>query len=224
VERYNSPLSIYLRKLYNKITNDKPYTFYPSLLRSHKKYYEGYWLNQKYFLDYADSIRSDFSLKEKMSQQGEENLAAIKRCKEAQEESVSLHIRRGDFVTNPHSAFNGVLGVPYYQKALDTIAQKLPQQRLHLFVFSDDIQWAKENLTFPYPMDFVSGPEIKDYEELILMSTCSHNIIANSTFSWWGAWLNANPKKIVIVTKQWLKDSTTKDLDIAPPEWITIDP
>ena len=91
-----------------------------------------------------------------------------------------------------------------------------------LFIFSDDIEWAKENLKFQNQMYFVSNPKIPDYEELMIISKCSHNIIANSTFSWWGAWLNKNPNKVVIAPFQWLKERNVEELDILPKDWIAI--
>jgi hypothetical protein len=84
------------------------------------------------------------------------------------------------------------------------------------------IHWAKVNLTLPCTIHFVSNPEIYDYEELSLIRECTHNIIANSTFSWWGAWLNTNPTKIVVAPYQWLKDKNVKELDILPDNWVAI--
>ena len=161
------------------------------------------------------------SLKDPFGDAAKKTLLELSVCKSNNEESVSLHIRRGDFVSSPQAAFNGVLGVPYYQKATDVLMSHYHKKNIHVFVFSDDIGWAKENLKLPCPIFFVSHPDIADYEEVILMSKCDHHIIANSTFSWWGAWLNPNKNKIVIATKQWLKDKTTDELDM-PKAWIRI--
>ena len=93
----------------------------------------------------------------------------------------------------------------------------------HLFVFSDDIDIAKKEMIIKkYPVTFVSSPAIPDYEELILMSRCQHNIIANSTFSWWGAWLNQNPNKIIIAPKLWTRKGNYVFRNIIPKSWIRI--
>ena len=191
------------------------------MLASKLTYHEGYWLNQKYFIKYKNIIQDELSLLKPLGKHSEAILSEINICKVHDQSSVSLNIRRGDFVSNPHSAFNGILGIPYYEKAFKTLTEN-NVQNICIFVFSDDIEWAKKNLILPCKMIYVSRPEIPDYEELMLISMCSHNIIANSTFSWWGAWLNKNPNKIVIATKQWLKDRTTEELDIIPEDWITI--
>lgn len=220
-EKYNSKLRVFIRKLLWRIKKIDAYKYYPDLLESKSTYYEGYWLNQKYFLKYKNEIREDFSLKNPLGDFAKNIELEILNCFKKNEVPVSLNIRRGDFVTNPNSAFNGILGIPYYEKAIDTLKEK-GVASICVFVFSDDIKWAEENLKLPCSMVFVSNPNITDYEELALLSKCSHNIIANSTFSWWGAWLNQNPNKIVIAPYQWLKDKTATELDILPEDWIKI--
>lgn len=221
-KKYNSAWRVLLRKIYRNIQKTSAYTYSPSFMKSTSTYFEGYWINQKYFIKHKEEIRKSFTLKNNLSEAGENVKNRISECLSKSEVSVSINIRRGDFVTNPNSAFNGILGVPHYQKAIELLQSEYKLDAIHAFVFSDDIQWAKENLTLPCVIHFVSDPSIPDYEELILVSMCSHNIIANSTFSWWGAWLNENKQKIVIAPKQWLKDSTAEELDILPSEWITI--
>lgn len=219
--KYNTKLRVILRKLYRRIKKIDDYAYYPSLMKSNASYFEGCWTNQKYFLEYVDIIRKELSLKNPYSDSAKKVSLEISDCVLKNEIPVSLHIRRGDFVSNPQSAFNGLLGIPYYEKAVNLLMSRY-FKNIRVFVFSDDISWAKENLKLPCPMNFVSNPNIPDYEEIILMSECAHYIIANSTFSWWGAWLNQNPNKIVIASKQWLKDKTAEELDILPTEWIKI--
>jgi hypothetical protein len=222
-KKFNTGLRILLRKISRRIKKIDGYTYYPSIAHSKSIYYEGYWANEKYFLEYADIIRKDLSLKNPMRPAAQKIASEIASCDSKNETSVSLHIRRGDFVSNPHSsAYNGLLEIPYYEKALQLLTSKYQKKNIHIFIFSDDIAWTKENLKISYPMNFVSSPDIADYEEIILMSDCSHHIAANSTFSWWGAWLNPHKDKIVIVPKQWLLNQTTDDIDLIPPEWIQI--
>ncbi len=222
-EKFNTPMRIFLRKLYRRIKKIDDYAFYPSLLKSKAIYFDGYWANEKYFLKYEDIIRKELSLKNPYGDSAKKTAVEISDCLVKNEVPVSLHIRRGDFVSNPNSsAYNGLLGIPYYKKAVDLLMAKYDKKNIRIFIFSDDIDWAKKNLEFPYPMNFVSNPNIADYEEIILMSQCSHHILANSTFSWWGAWLNPHKDKIVIVPKQWLLKQTTDDIDLIPKKWIRI--
>lgn len=220
--KYNSKLCLFLRKIGHRLRRRSAYTYYPNFLNSTSTYFEGYWINQNYFIKYRDEIINSFKLKNNLTNSSKKILDEINKCKENEETSVSISIRRGDFVSNPNSAFNGILGVPHYQKAIDFLQKESGLKNFHVFVFSDDIEWAKENLILPCTLSFVSHPNIPDYEELILISKCSHNIIANSTFSWWGAWLNQNEKKIVVAPAQWLKESSAKELDLLPPEWKTV--
>lgn len=131
-----------------------------------------------------------------------------------------MHIRRGDYVANPKiAAYHGVCGMNYYQKAVQIIKEKITNPTF--FIFSDDINWAKENFKGD-EYYFVSNKEIKETEDLILMSLCKHNIIANSSFSWWGAWLNKNHEKTVIAPRHWL--NIKKDIagKVLPDSWIKI--
>jgi len=136
--------------------------------------------------------------------------------------SVSLHIRRGDYVQNQEAnKFHGICSPEYYSQAMNLIEQKI--ENPHYFVFSDEVGWVRENIKFNYPVDFVSGNSISEAEELSLMSKCKHNIIANSSFSWWGTWLNTSPEKIVIAPKKWIENTDLADAsDLIPKEWIKI--
>jgi hypothetical protein len=136
--------------------------------------------------------------------------------------SVSIHIRRGDYVTNKrHSKVFSPCSHDYYSRAAKLIADQQPNP--HYFVFSDDIGWAKANLEFEYPTTFVDvNDEAHSHEDMRLMSLCNHNIIANSSFSWWGAWLNVNPEKVVIAPQKWFSDYKCNTQDMIPENWIKI--
>jgi hypothetical protein len=136
--------------------------------------------------------------------------------------SVSLHIRRGDYVSNPNARqFHGLCSVQYYNKAVEYLAGKVGD--ICLFIFSDDQVWAQNNLFFHHPTTFVQGHEAADsYKDMQLMSMCKHHIVANSSFSWWGAWLNPSPYKIVIAPEYWFADKLAQlqSQDIIPTAWI----
>ena len=159
-------------------------------------YFTGCWENEKYFADIADIIREEFTLKNPLS-------SSARYWKEkilSAECSVSLHFRHGDFVNNPSIRFMSIFAVvslDYYYECIKILKQQY--KNLKLFVFSNNLQWVKENFRAGVPTEFVEGEDLHDFEELHLMSLCKHNIIANSTFSWWGAWLNQNPDKKVFV-------------------------
>jgi len=149
------------------------------------------------------------------------NLYKNNEQKIKEKNSVSLHIRRGDYLTMQKAIDTiGVCPLDYYDKAIREITRKIKNPTF--FIFSDDINWVKENLKTNSPTIFVSGGKLKDYEELILMSKCKHNIIANSSFSWWGAWLNNNPNKIVIAPKKWFKDTSKNTRDLIPESWLKL--
>src|SRR5690606_26072631 len=122
--------------------------------------------------------------------------------------SVSLHVRRGDYVQlqSAHN-FHGVLPLTYYKRAILLLKEKL--ERFTIFVFSDDLDWVRSNLQAETPVVYVDyRSDDKTATDLALMSLCKHNIIANSSFSWWGAWLNRNPGKQVIAPKPWFRDKS----------------
>jgi len=178
-----------------------------------------YWQGEKYFKNIEANIRKEFTLKNLLTSESTKWQEKIRQTKN----SVSLHIRRGDYVQDAKTnAFHGTCNLEYYKNALQKIVDKIGNTEIEIFIFSDDIEWAKENLKFPYPTNFVSNSQILDYEEMYLMSLCQHNIIANSTFSWWGAWLNKNSAKIVIAPKQWSVKKSSDGLNILPKEWLQI--
>lgn len=187
------PIEWFLKKAWQKITGN-----------------HGNYHREKYFAEVKDEVLKQFTLKDPLSQNAEDI------AKNIQTNSVSIHIRRGDYVGNNH---HGLCDLEYYYKALHHIKTKISTP--HFFIFSDDIEWAKDNLQIG-DATFVSNGDISEVEELILMSTCSHNIIANSTFSWWAAYLNKNPHKIIIAPKQWTKSQSSDTLEILPKGWIQL--
>lgn len=180
----------------------------------HKEnYLEGNWQSEKYFKDIKDIIRKEFEIKEILSDNNKTILDNI-----LSENSVSVHLRGGDYVRGKKSNFHGVCSPGYYQEAFKKIRESVESP--HFFIFTDDLEWAQKHIELPEPNFIISKKDNKPYEELFLMSKCKHNIIANSTFSWWGAWLNNNPSKIVISPTKWFNDRNVDSKDIIPESWI----
>lgn len=180
-------------------------------------YLDGYWESEKYFKDIADVLRKEFTPKEEISASSK-----IIKDKILSSNAVSLHVRRGTKATDPHTnSIYGVMSLDYYRDATRIVAEKIKNP--HFFIFSDDPEWVKANLdlSHPHTLSEDNGSE-RNYEDLYLMSLCKHNIIANSTFSWWGAWLNNNPGKIVIVPRKWSNVLDVREEDHLPNDWIKI--
>ncbi|TMI97235.1 MAG: alpha-1,2-fucosyltransferase [Bacteroidetes bacterium] len=179
-------------------------------------YLKGYFQSEKYFLPAKDIIRSDFTFKKEYLKNIEDFSASLKKGG-----SVSVHIRRGDFEKDPITIdYHGTLDTGYYNSAIELIRSRVPNATFYFF--SDNINWVKENLQIHNAV-FVSNIITKNHiEDLYLMSQCNHNIIANSSFSWWGAWLNNNPEKIVIAPKKWFNKGPNDTQDLIPSEWIKI--
>lgn len=192
------------------------YNFNESFLKNNG-YFVGYWQTDKYFDSFRDVIMNDFTLKKEISEVSKDFLNSISNCN-----SVSMHIRRGDYVENKETNnFHGICDLNYYKDAIKFIKNKIDNPVF--FIFSDDISWVKDNLENDNNnFVFVSDKNIKDYEEMFLMSKCNHNIIANSSFSWWGAWLNADINKMVIAPKRWVKKEGINIYDLIPSDWVKI--
>jgi hypothetical protein len=186
-------------------------------------YIDGFFHSERFFLDKEKTIRDDLRLKVSLTPAAQKISDQINQEKK----SVSLHVRRGDYVQDPNTnKYHGTCSPEYYAESLKYLSSKLGDD-IHVFVFSDDIGWVEQNMPIPFKKTYVSSvdqkkPEIKDYEELVLMSFCKHNIAANSSFSWWGAWLNANPQKIVITPKRWALKGDEHYRDMIPSTWIRI--
>lgn len=182
-------------------------------------YLDGYWQSENYFLTAEKQIRNDFSFKVVPDAVNQECLDHIKSVI-----AVSVHIRRGDYVSNPVvNSVHGVCDLDYYQRAVKFLRSYLQSEDLHFYVFSDDPEWVKQHMDFGPASTFVSHNNAsKNYEDLRLMSACSHHIIANSSFSWWGAWLNPSQDKVVIAPKKWFQSEDLDSSTIVPVNWIRL--
>jgi hypothetical protein len=180
-------------------------------------YMSGWFQSYKYLNSISGIILSDFSFKFDIPKSIKNILHDIESSN-----SVSLHVRRCDFIDSEDGLklFGAICTHQYYINAYNYL--QLKYSDLRYFIFTDDIEWVKSNITFleNYFIVDTSSENPSDYYDLFLMTRTKHNIIANSTFSWWGAWLNQNPHKIVITPEKWLGDDSITTNEICPPEWI----
>lgn len=195
------------------------FEFDPDVLNvSSNTYVHGFYQCEKYFKDCEEQIRKDFGFK---VEPDEINKATIEKIQST--DSISLHIRRGDYVQKKRFQQKySTCSLDYYKRGVEYITKTVENPTL--FIFSDDKEWVKENLKLPYETIFVDNNSgAKSYEDLRLMSLCKHNIMANSSFSWWGAWLNKNPQKVVIAPQKWFNDENVVQTDVIPQTWIRLE-
>jgi hypothetical protein len=176
--------------------------------------YFGFWQSEKYFLSIKDIIYNVFTFSSNISDKTKAILDNIQST-----ESVSIHIRRGDYLSKKYNSIYGnICTLSYYEHAILRISDSVSNPVF--FIFSDDIAWVKENIDIPYSTHIDWNLKEDSWQDMFLISKCKHNIIANSTFSWWGAWLNKNPNKIVITPQKFMNNFDTPDL--IPSNWITL--
>lgn len=182
-------------------------------------YLTGYFQSEKYLEGYHQQVRELFEFKKTVAEQNKAIRADIENTN-----AISVHIRRTDFVDN--KAANNVHGVctlNYYKAAIELMASKIAHPTF--YIFSDDPNWVRQAFgIFRYPMVFIGHNQKEDsWQDMYLMSFCKHNIVANSSFSWWGAWLNRNNEKITIAPKDWVADKSIDCSDVVPSSWIRIE-
>lgn len=184
------------------------------LTRKGDCYYDGYWQHEEYFCDMKETIWEAFSFPEPVDWRNKEIGALLQAS-----DSVSLHVRRGDYVNHP--LFRGICDLDYYKRAIHYMEERVNPQLY--CVFSNDMAWCESHLRALLPgkevvyVDWNKGAE--SYVDMRLMSLCRHNIIANSSFSWWGAWLNRNPQKVVVAPERWMNSPIE---DPVSDKWIKL--
>lgn len=177
----------------------------------------GYWQSEKYFSDVSHVIRADFQLARPMTGRRLQILHEIKSC-----ESISVHVRRGDYVSVPKNAeIFGTCSSSWYERAVSIACEGVSSPVF--FVFSDDLHWATENLVLPGRAVWVErSDDGRDAEDLHLMSACGSHVIANSSFSWWGAWLDHRGESRVVAPARWFLSNELDARDLIPDRWIRI--
>jgi hypothetical protein len=205
----------YLRNLH--YVNERHFHFNPAILNlGTNVYLEGYWQSEKYFKNIEAVIRNEF--KAKCPPEGENARLAnqIVNC-----DAVAMHVRRGDYAANPvTNQVHGLCQLDYYYRAVSIIANRVSQPCF--YVFSDDWGWVRQNVSLQFPMTIITHNANWPHEDLRLMSLCKYHIIANSTFSWWGAWLADYLGKVVIAPQKWFNAPGKYTGDLFPENWILI--
>lgn len=178
---------------------------------------DGYWQTDKYFNSIRVSLLNEIQPSIKFTDKGKIYAENIKKSN-----SVSIHVRRGDYIHHKKAnEYHVICGLDYYKKAIEILESSYID--LHYYIFSDDIEWCKIKFDFLKKVEFIIDEnDKKSSQDLFLMSYCKHNIIANSSYSWWAAWLNINREKIVVAPEIWFKKSNVQSPDLLPESWIKI--
>lgn len=208
---YKFPFGLHHQDVSNIVTEKIENVYEPELLNKRGDvYYVGYFQTEKYFQNIRPDVLRAFSLKVPLDTENNKMLENIRKTN-----AVSLHVRRGDYVGLAN--IYGTTDLDYYKRAIEYIQSRV--ENPHFFVFSNDIAWCQDNLGIKSTFVDINNGDT-GYFDLELMRNCKHNIITNSTFSWWGAWLNENSNKIVVSPHQWFADG--RPTDIIPDSWIKI--
>lgn len=215
-KKYIKFKSFRINNFYNKVFNPNTFHFEP-LKDNHtiksNEYYHGYWQNKKFSLSVIKSLRSNFNIKTPSL-----ILQRFLTDIEKKNNTVSIHIRRTDYLLKKNSAIFSQLDKEYFLSAIEKMKALLGETPLHYFVFSDDLAWAKCVFSEINTINFVEG--LKDFEDLYLMTKCDHHILSNSTFSWWGAVLNKYEDKKVICPRDWFNGNKKRMNELVLEEWI----
>ncbi len=187
---------------------EKQRTIYDAnVFAEQSRYLDGYWQNEQYFLTIRETLLKELSPKVALSPQAQKHLPQI-----AKANAVSIHVRRGDYLKHPEI---GVLDVDYYKKAVEYIMATVESPVF--FVFSNDLDWCKQNFGFIENPNYIEDTQ-SEIDDLMLMSQCQHNIVANSSFSWWAAWLNQNNNKVIVAPENWRIDEP-ENYKYLPSSW-----
>lgn len=225
INRFFHPTLI--RRLINKSGINRNTVYRENTLRFNKEvfeikppaYFEGFWQNEQYFANWTNLIREAFIFRYPLNIESQRIAATLK------ENTVSIHVRRGDYISSKATnELHGVCTANYYNQAINMMRDKLPDP--HFYFFSDEPDWVKKHLlpTVDNCTLVCRNKDAESWQDMALMSKCKHHVIANSSFSWWGAWLNPDKEKIVIAPQNWFNKKTDyfDDGDIVPKSWIQI--
>ncbi len=216
IQRYGFRLGVH--KFGKPVFTEKSFYFDPTVTKLCAPIYlDGYFQSEKYFSDFKQVILDDLQLR---NPPRTETQIMLDRIKET--DSIGVHIRRGDYITNPNAnAYHGVCSMDYYRRGLEVVAKNL--FRPHCFVFSDDPVWVHKNLKFDLPFTLIDIHGLDEaHEDLRLMSACHSYVIANSSLSWWGAWLGHRKGKQVVAPEKWFLKGNINTNDLLPNAWVKV--
>jgi hypothetical protein len=201
----------------HKVISSRPFSYLAKKILPSGAIYDGFWEDQRY----ASSIRGQL-LKEFVLRNPSKKFSDMRAG--ISEDAISIHVRRGDYLTVPDKL---VLEYPYYEKAVKLIMEQNRLTDPRIIIFSDDKEWCRNNMASicGIKTEIFDDPQVTSEEELVLMSCCRHNIIANSTFSWWAAFLNQNKVPTIIAPQSWYKDADRNTSVLSAlilPEWTVI--
>lgn len=180
----------------------------------------GWWQTEKFFKDIRPELLDELEPSDKPNKKNQTLINLMK-----QTESIFIHVRRGDYASNAHAkAFHGLKDQDYYYAAFEKMLSHVPKSKranIHIFLASNDLAWSKKNLKFSYPVSYLDNKNGSD--DMRVGKHCKHDICSNSSFSWWAAWLNENPDKIVVAPKTWFEDEQANaETEIVPAQWLRI--
>ncbi|MEF9923191.1 MAG: alpha-1,2-fucosyltransferase [Muribaculaceae bacterium] len=202
------------RNTIGTLLKEPNFNYQKDILKMQDTYFQGFWQSWRYFDNISDEVKAQFTFRQPFSPENQICADAIAKC-----QSVAIHIRRGDYTKKRRwEEIGSICSLEYYNWAIAHINAHILNP--HFFIFSDDIKWAHKNIPLENATFIEWNKGEESYNDLHLMSLCKHIIIANSSFSWWGAYLNTNPDKIVIAPAIWYRHTPTPD--IIPQSWITL--
>jgi hypothetical protein len=211
--RYISKLRSYFKTRVNYRESDLGFHEDIFKLKEDDIYLKGYFQSEKYFIKYEKEIRHNFQITTPLKEITKQTIDRVKKVN-----SVALHIRRGDYLSTQLFMTDKDL---YYKQAVELIENQIDNPVF--FIFSDDMEWVKRNFMIKHETVYIDfNDDMTNFEDMKLMASCKHNVIANSSFSWWSAWLNNNLNKVVIAPKQWFNDDTIDTEDRIPENWIKL--
>jgi hypothetical protein len=216
---FNRMMKIILPALPQKNITEKSVDFDPAILNAPDNVYlDGYWQSEKYFKDIAPILEKEFVVRTPPDQSNRKALDMVNREKNP----VCIHIRRSDYVTNPTTnRYHGVLPIDYYHSGIELLEHTTRDP--HFFIFSDDMEAVRGRLYFKSPVTyFMHNTSQKDYEDFRLMCSCRHFIIANSSFSWWAAYLSKGQDKTILAPSRWFSGIPYNPKDRIPDSWIQL--
>jgi hypothetical protein len=232
VARYYTRPLIFWRKIKNRILPDSTYTFQTrECLVKDGSWLQGYWQSEKYFSSIRPTLIKEFTLQIPLSSKANHWKEHIQNAI-FKGTALSVHVRRGDYVTLASaSSHHGALHLSYYSKAFETFysthTKLSPNKQVTVYLFGDDATWLQNDFLplvsqyFGKTVHIISDGKLTNVEELYLQTLCTHHIIANSSFSWWGAWLSTQDG-VTIAPQQWLKNPSINTKDICPESWMRV--